>query len=113
MSALVLSSQQNSVVQSMDSVLDQAFGSGVNNSGGQLLAPVDKYNSPQMTQNGNKFQHLLKDTFRSVLSAFICTPGVGDLFTSGTGLTTTIDYKKSNGDTGHLTFTNGVLTSST
>ena len=66
------------------------------------MAPLPKYDTLK-----SEIQTVVKDSFKISLAALMHSMGLP-------GLTTTIDYRKSDGSTnGTLTFVNGILTAST
>lgn len=103
MSKLSLTSGQVTQLSTTDTNLQKAFAEGTTGPGPvDVLSAIDKYSSLDAT-----YQQITKDTFKMALAAFMASMGLP-------GITTTVNYRKSDGVTnGTLTFVNGILTSST
>lgn len=103
MSKLTLNAGQVTQLTTQDSNLQQAFADGTQGPGPtDVLSPINGYQ-----RLSTDLQKLTRDTFKMTLAAFMVAMGLP-------GLTTTVNYRKSDGvSNGTLTFTNGILTSST
>jgi hypothetical protein len=117
MAALVLTVAQKAVIEALDDELEKAFKDGVVDSTlAPFLVSFQKYDSTIMTKNNNEMKILIKDIFRSVISAVITTPGMGDILAvlpPVPGVAYTANYKLDPAGTGTLVFTDGLLTSHT
>lgn len=103
MAKLFLTAPQAAQIALQDANLQEAFLEGTEAPGQPDLLPLmEKFDSLPAD-----VQKTVRDTFTAPLAAFMQAMGLP-------GLTTTINYRKSDGTTnGVLTFTNGILTAST
>jgi len=100
MSALVIAPGLNtSLISPMDADLEDGFASGVSNGTTLVLPAVQGYSG--LTAASPYPRTIIKETYRIIVAA---------IFKRLAGLTTTVQFKKPDGSTGTLTFTNGVLT---
>ena len=101
MPALQLTAVQTALVSALETTLENAFATGViDNNSAPLLPALQLYSTLASDQKTS-----VKDTFKSVLSAFMSCLGVP-------GFTGTVALAKLTtlGANGHLTVVNGIIT---
>jgi hypothetical protein len=117
----ITDAQKTGIIDPIDADLHAAFNEGVDTATVVTVLPMmtkydtltDQVAPPTDTRTG---QQSVRDIFRQMMAAIIAVLGITGPFAAGAfvaGQSVTISYKKSDGSTGTMTFTNGILTANT
>lgn len=119
MGALTLSAADKSVLTSLETKLEDAFKDGIESPAATAyIEAMDRYDSATMTKDNEAGKKLIKNTFLAVVAAMLSTPGLKEAFqatpsTPPVSGEVTVTYARTDGGSGTLTFTDGVLTGHT